>query len=248
MRKTGHVSRWDAERAFGFIRSADTVADVFFHLRDFQGKEAPRIGMPVVFDEIHVGGKGPRGMAVRPSGAPGNEMHSMAAPHSNGGSLRGRTPRPLHSDQTARQRPAGPSQGGTAPPNGQGRRHAGAAGRSQAPYALAMGTMMLAWVALLAWGVWAQRLSLWAVGVVLGVNMVTLVAYASDKYAARRGQWRTRESHLHLLALAGGWPAAWLAQQKLRHKTQKAAFRMVYGLTVVAHCAALAAWLGGLIG
>ena len=62
------------------------------------------------------------------------------------------------------------------------------------------------------------------------------------------GMWRTKESHLHLLALAGGWPAAWLAQQTLRHKSQKAAFRAVYALTVVAHCGALAAWLLGLVG
>ena len=67
MQKTGQITRWDAERAFGFIRSPDSVADVFFHLRDFQGPAAPRMGMAVVFEEIHVGGKGPRAMAVRPS-------------------------------------------------------------------------------------------------------------------------------------------------------------------------------------
>ena len=37
MQKQGTVVRWNAERAFGFIRSPDTDADVFFHVRDFRG-------------------------------------------------------------------------------------------------------------------------------------------------------------------------------------------------------------------
>lgn len=35
MQKQGTVIRWDATRAFGFIRSPDTSADVFFHVRDY---------------------------------------------------------------------------------------------------------------------------------------------------------------------------------------------------------------------
>ncbi len=113
---------------------------------------------------------------------------------------------------------------------------------------LLISAMAVVWMAMLAWAVWAQRLPLWAVGAALGLNLFTFLAYASDKSAAQRGVWRTKESHLHLLALAGGWPAAWLAQQMLRHKSQKTEFRAVYALTVVAHCAALAAWLLGLVG
>ena len=60
---------------------------------------------------------------------------------------------------------------------------------------------------------------------------------------AQTGRWRTRESRLHLLSLAGGWPGAWYAQQWLRHKSSKRAFRRVYGATVVLHCAALATWV-----
>jgi uncharacterized membrane protein YsdA (DUF1294 family)/cold shock CspA family protein len=69
MKKQGVVVQWDAKRAFGFIRSADTVADVFFHVRDFSGAPTPTIGMAVHFEEIQVGGKGPRAMAVRPTGS-----------------------------------------------------------------------------------------------------------------------------------------------------------------------------------
>ena len=64
--------------------------------------------------------------------------------------------------------------------------------------------------------------------------------YASDKNAARAGRWRIRESHLHLLSLLGGWPAAWLAQQNMRHKSSKTEFRAVYWTTIVLHCGALA--------
>ncbi len=56
--------RWDSTRAFGFIRSPETSADIFFHIRDFQGRVTPQEGMAVSFEEIHVGGKGPRAMAV----------------------------------------------------------------------------------------------------------------------------------------------------------------------------------------
>lgn len=74
------------------------------------------------------------------------------------------------------------------------------------------------------------------------LSAVTLLIYALDKSAARRRQWRIPESLLHLLALAGGWPGALVAQRLLRHKTQKATFLAMFWLTVTANCAVLA-WL-----
>lgn len=101
--------------------------------------------------------------------------------------------------------------------------------------------LMLAWVALLAWGGWTQRLPLGLLGILAVLNGVTFVTYAVDKSAAQRGAWRTSEKTLHLLALLGGWPAAWWAQQWMRHKSSKASFRMVYWCTVLLHSAALGA-------
>lgn len=64
------------------------------------------------------------------------------------------------------------------------------------------------------------------------VNVATYWFYAQDKEAARLGNRRVPEQSLHLLAFLGGWPAAWLAQQKLRHKTQKQPFRRIYFCTI----------------
>lgn len=74
--------------------------------------------------------------------------------------------------------------------------------------------------------------------VYLGASVITLFAYAFDKAAAVRGDWRTPESTLHFLALVGGWPGALLAQQLLRHKSTKAEFRLVFWATVALNVAA----------
>jgi len=76
----------------------------------------------------------------------------------------------------------------------------------------------------------------------LGLSLFTFVIYASDKSKAKRGAWRTPESTLHLLALAGGWPGAAIAQQLLRHKSQKREFRRLFWFTVIINVGALM-WL-----
>ncbi|AQU82141.1 MAG: DUF1294 domain-containing protein [Halomonas sp.] len=71
------------------------------------------------------------------------------------------------------------------------------------------------------------------------VSVAAYITYAVDKKAAIKKRRRVSEKSLHLLALAGGWPGAWLAQQRLRHKTQKTPFRLVYWLTVALNLAIL---------
>ena len=65
------------------------------------------------------------------------------------------------------------------------------------------------------------------------MNAASYWFYAQDKEAAKNGQRRVPENTLHLLSFLGGWPAAWLAQQKLRHKTQKQPFRKIYFCTIL---------------
>jgi len=64
------------------------------------------------------------------------------------------------------------------------------------------------------------------------VSLLTFVVYAMDKSAAKNGNWRIKESTLHLLSFLGGWPGALLAQQKLRHKSIKQPFQFIFWLTV----------------
>jgi len=67
----------------------------------------------------------------------------------------------------------------------------------------------------------------------IAFSLLTFLAYALDKSAAKLGAWRTQESTLHLFSLAGGWPGALIAQQKLRHKSKKQTFRLVFWVTVL---------------
>ena len=81
----------------------------------------------------------------------------------------------------------------------------------------------------------------WPIGALYATaSLLAYVAYAVDKSAARRGAWRTKENTLHLLALAGGWPGALLAQQRFRHKTGKQSFQNVFRATAFLNCCALA--------
>ncbi|MEG3219281.1 DUF1294 domain-containing protein [Vibrio gigantis] len=72
----------------------------------------------------------------------------------------------------------------------------------------------------------------------LVVCVVTFFVYAKDKRAAINGNWRVPEKTLHILSVAGGWLGALIAQDKLRHKTQKQPFRSIYWLTVAVNVAA----------
>jgi len=76
----------------------------------------------------------------------------------------------------------------------------------------------------------------------MAASTLTFIIYAVDKSAAAKGAWRTQESTLHLLALAGGWPGALIAQEKLRHKSKKQSFRSVFWVTVLLNCGAFI-WL-----
>ena len=84
------------------------------------------------------------------------------------------------------------------------------------------------------------RLPLTVLGVYVAASVVAFVAYAFDKSAAEKEQWRTKESTLHLFGLMGGWPGALLAQKVFRHKSRKREFQTVFWVTVVLNCAALA--------
>ena len=84
-----------------------------------------------------------------------------------------------------------------------------------------------------------HKLSWLVVGWYAVLGLVTYLMYAKDKAAAQRNEWRTPESTLHLLSVFGGWVGAMVAQNYLRHKSQKSEFRIAYYLTVLINLAGL---------
>lgn len=77
------------------------------------------------------------------------------------------------------------------------------------------------------------RVPKWAAGLYLAASVVCFIAYAIDKSAATAGRWRVSEGTLIFLGLACGWPGAIIAQQVLRHKSNKPSFRSAFWGSVV---------------
>jgi uncharacterized membrane protein YsdA (DUF1294 family)/cold shock CspA family protein len=63
---------------------------------------------------------------------------------------------------------------------------------------------------------------------ILVMSALAWRTYRSDKKAAEAGAWRVSETMLHALELFGGWPGAFLAQQRYRHKTRKASYQAIF--------------------
>jgi uncharacterized membrane protein YsdA (DUF1294 family)/cold shock CspA family protein len=81
-----------------------------------------------------------------------------------------------------------------------------------------------------------RGVAFWWVGAyVLVMGALSYGSYAMDKRRARIKAWRISESGLHLTELIGGWPGAFLAQRRLRHKVSKPSFRVLFWLIVLAY-------------
>lgn len=214
MPQHGTVTHWHADKGYGFIRSPQSDQPVFFHIRDFRQRPADlQPGLTVEFELIHVGGKGPRAMALVPRG-PANAAAPARRPSN----------RP---DDCAPDH---------APDRAAGRTPDRAPGR---PPAWPMLLLITAYVTVTGWAVLTRRLLTLIAPALLVVNLLTFWIYWQDKHAARTDAWRTPEKTLHGLSLLGGWPGAWWAQQLLRHKSAKQSFRQTYFATVVLHWLAL---------
>ncbi len=75
------------------------------------------------------------------------------------------------------------------------------------------------------------------------LNVVTLSAFAFDKWLAGRSSKRVAESTLVLLGALGGWPGGLLAMKLCRHKTVKRTFQFKYALALVPFAAEIWVWL-----
>ena len=72
-----------------------------------------------------------------------------------------------------------------------------------------------------------------SLGYLLLVSLLAFGANFLDKRRAEKGACRISEKLLHLFELLGAWPAAFITQQWLRHKTVKKSYRIVYWLIVL---------------
>lgn len=207
MRFEGTIKSWNDERGFGFIEPALGGDEVFVHIKAFTMSSLvggrPRVGQRVSF-EVELGPKGKKRARLAAL-----VSAAPASSSSSSASSRRRSTSASASSSSFSSR-SSPAQWGTA-----------------TLFAIPA-FLVLALVVSVLW-----KPPAWLALVYAGLSVVTFVTYAMDKSAAVQGQWRTPESTLHTLSLAGGWPGALLAQQYLRHKSTKAPFRAVFWLTVL---------------
>ena len=79
-------------------------------------------------------------------------------------------------------------------------------------------------------------LSPWLIaGYLLIASFVTFMAFALDKARARESKSRVSEPMLHFFEMVGGWPGAYLAQRRLRHKCLKGRYQMIFWLIVISY-------------
>jgi uncharacterized membrane protein YsdA (DUF1294 family) len=83
----------------------------------------------------------------------------------------------------------------------------------------------------------------------IGINLITFLAFGLDKLLAETRSWRIAETTLLLWALVGGTPGAYAARTVFRHKTRKQPFsnrlRAITAVQVVALLVVLGWQLGG---
>jgi uncharacterized membrane protein YsdA (DUF1294 family) len=116
------------------------------------------------------------------------------------------------------------------------------AGQRTAKNCLRLRHIVALLILLIAPGLALHRLSAlvgfwWLSGYAITISLLTYAVYGADKDSAqdRTSAWRAPENLLHGLELAGGWPGAFLAQHRLRHKCSKVAYQFVFWIIVTLH-------------
>ena len=75
------------------------------------------------------------------------------------------------------------------------------------------------------------------------INVVTFLVYGLDKWKAKQGAWRIKESTLLLLAAVGGSVGALLGMQVFRHKTKHLQFTVGVPLILLVQIGLAVWWL-----
>jgi uncharacterized membrane protein YsdA (DUF1294 family) len=80
-------------------------------------------------------------------------------------------------------------------------------------------------------------IAIFITGLLVLINIGSVIAVWWDKRRATKGKWRIKESTLLVWALVGGWPGGIWAMRKFRHKTSKGSFIAKYVLVVLLNLA-----------
>ena len=74
-------------------------------------------------------------------------------------------------------------------------------------------------------------MTIYIVGSLIIINLITFLLYGIDKLKAKKGKWRISEDTLLLLAVIGGSIGAWLVIKIWHHKTLHKKFK--YGIPLI---------------
>lgn len=215
----GEILFWDDKKGFGFV-GVPGQSRVFFHISDLRTNARPSVGDKLFYRIVKGADGKPKAVDLDFAALGMNRAASFTQDKRRGSAKR--------ADSTAAAR---------APTHAQDAR---GFYRGSVPW-LQLGVLLL--LPLLAI-VSTWRIDVAGMGIGLGQLMagalaafsaMTYFLYAHDKRCAQRDARRVPEKTLHLLAAAGGWPGAFVAQQQFRHKTKKLSFRAVFWLIVAAH-------------
>lgn len=77
--------------------------------------------------------------------------------------------------------------------------------------------------------------SYWLMALMVAASVTSYLLSSQDKRLAETGGWRISEMRLHVLELIGGWPGAFIAQKRFRHKCNKGAYQFVFWIIVIGH-------------
>ena len=95
-------------------------------------------------------------------------------------------------------------------------------------------------LALLGLSVFLGKLPMIVFIIYAAMSIIAFIAYGLDKSAAKKDSWRTPEKTLQLMGLFCGWPGALAGQKLFRHKTKKTSFQIVFWISIILNCSALA--------
>ena len=84
------------------------------------------------------------------------------------------------------------------------------------------------------------RLATWidwrvVLGGSVAMQLIAYFIYGFDKRRAETNGQRVPENILHAVELLGGWPGAFLAQRRFRHKISKTSYQVVFWIIVLIH-------------